>query len=204
MQRVGQQAVKLGLETLDMTRIHAATLAELKIADSPIDVLKRAEVFFTATIAAIERTHLAAFKADGRLNQLKKKLGRRTLALDASNRSLARGIKVRKSLEKTLEKSGRRSKQLLKESLALQKHLRALTHGILAAQENKRKKIGSDLQDEIAQTLLGINVRLLTLRKEVATNVKDFKKDIASTRRLVDSSLKSIKRFAREFGKHHE
>jgi len=79
-----------------------------------------------------------------------------------------------------------------------------LTHQILTAQEDKRKKISRDLQDEIAQTLLGINVRLLTLKKEAALNAEGFKKDIASTQRLVDKSVKTIKRFAREFGKHHE
>ena len=54
----------------------------------------------------------------------------------------------------------------MKESWRLQKHLRHLTHQILSAQEEKRKKISRELQDEIAQTLLGINVRLLTLKKE--------------------------------------
>ena len=64
--------------------------------------------------------------------------------------------------------------------------------------------MSSDLQDEIAQTLLGINVRLLTLRKEAAANASGFKKEITSTQRLVDKAGKSIKRFAREIGKHHE
>ena len=79
-----------------------------------------------------------------------------------------------------------------------------LTHRILSAQEDKRKKISHDLQDEIAQTLLGINVRLLTLKKAAGRNAKGLKKEIASTQRLVDKSVKTIERFAREFGNHHE
>jgi signal transduction histidine kinase len=86
----------------------------------------------------------------------------------------------------------------LEESRRLQAHLQHLTHQILSAQEDKRKKISHDLQDEIAQTLLGINVRLLTLKKEAALNTEGFKKEIASTQRLVDKSVRSIKRFARE------
>jgi signal transduction histidine kinase len=74
----------------------------------------------------------------------------------------------------------------------------------MKAHEDNRKRISRDLQDEIAQTLLGVNVRLLTLRKEAALNAKGFKKDISNTQRLVDKSVKSIKRFAREFGKHRE
>ena len=88
----------------------------------------------------------------------------------------------------------------MKESRRLQKHLRHLTHQILSAQEDKRKKISRELQDEIAQTLLGINVRLLTLKKEAAINASGLKKEIASTQRLVEKSVKTMKRFAREFG----
>ena len=76
-------------------------------------------------------------------------------------------------------------KALLEESLALQEHLRHLTHRILSAQEAERKKISRDLQDEIAQTLLGINVRLLTLKKAAKGNTANLKKEIANTQRLV-------------------
>ena len=138
------------------------------------------------------------------MSQLNKTLGRRTVDLAASNRSLKQGIVRRKTVEQALKKSGEHYKKLLKESRRLQKHLRHLTHQILSAQEDKRKKISHDLQDEIAQTLLGINVRLLTLKKEATVNTEGLKKEIASTQRLVDKSVKTIKRFAREFGNHHE
>jgi signal transduction histidine kinase len=92
----------------------------------------------------------------------------------------------------------------LEESQRLQKHLQHLTHQVLSAHEGKRKKISHDLQDEIAQTLLGINVRLLTLKQKAAVNAVGLEKEIASTRRLVDKSMKSIKRFARDVAKSHE
>ena len=79
-----------------------------------------------------------------------------------------------------------------------------VTCRILASQEDKRKKMSRNLQDEIAQALLGINVRLLTLKKEAASKARSFKQSIARTQRLVDRSVKTIKRFAREFGKHYE
>ena len=116
---------------------------------------------------------------------------------------MKQGIVQRKTVEQALKKSGEHYRKLLEESLRLQKHLQRLTHRILSAQEDKRKKISHDLQDEIAQTLLGINVRLLTLKKAAAVNASGLKKEIASTQRLVDKSVKSINRFAREFGIHH-
>jgi len=201
---LGLQAVKLGLETLDVAKIHEATLATLEASSSRDGIIKRAEIFFTEAVTPIEKTHHAARKASADLSQVNKALDRRALDLAASNRSLKQSIARRKTAEEALKKREQRSKKLLEESRRLQKHLQHLTHQILAAQENKRRKISHDLQDEIAQTLLGINVRMLTLKREAAAGTERFKKDIASTQRLVDKSRKSIKRFAREFGKHHE
>jgi signal transduction histidine kinase len=201
---LGRQAVAIGLETLDLAGIHAEALAALEASSSRDGIIERAECFFTEAITPIEETHRAALKANVRLTQLKKRLGRRTMDLAASNQSLRQGIAQRKTVEEALKERGEHSKKLLKESLALQNHLQHLTHQILSAQEDKRKEIGRELQDEIAQTLLGINVRLLTLKKEAAVNAYGLQKEIASTQRLVDMSVKSIDQFAREFGKHHE
>jgi len=201
---LGRQAVAIGLETLDLARIHAEALATIEGSSSRDGIIERAEIFFTEAITPIEETHRAALKANVRLSQLKKRLSRRTMDLAASNRSLKQGIAQRKTVEEALKKRGEHSNKLLKESLALQNHLQHLTHQLLSTQEDKRKEISRELQDEIAQTLLGINVRLLTLKNEAVVNAKGLQKEIVSTQRLVDMSVKSIDRFAREFGKHHE
>jgi len=200
---LGRQAAALNLETLDVVRIHEGALAALEASSSRDGVIERAEIFFTEAITPIEETHRAALKANVRLSRLRQTLGRRTVNLAASNRSLEQRIVRRKTVEQALKKSREHSRKLLKESRRLQKHLQRLTHQILSAQEDKRKRISRDLHDEIAQTLLGINVRLLTLKKEAAINAHGLKKEIASTQRVVDKSVKSIKWFAREFGIHH-
>ena len=199
----GCQAVALGLETLDVARIHEGALATLETAGSRDGLIKQATLFFTEAVTPIEETHRAALKANVRLRQLRQKLDRRTLDLAASNRSLKQGILQRQTAQRALMKSGEHSRKLLKESHDLQAHLQHLTRQILSAQEDKRKQISRDLHDEIAQTLLGINVRLLTLKKEAEVNAHGLKKEIASTRRLVNKSVKSINRFAREFGMHN-
>ena len=200
---LGRQAAALNLETLDVARIHDEALATLEVSSSRNGFIKRAEIFFAEAITPIEETHHAALKANVRLSRLNQTLGRRTVDLAASHRSLKQDIVQRKTVEQALKKSGEHSRKLLKESRRLQKHLQRLTHQIMSAQEDKRKKISRELHDEIAQTLLGINVRLLTLKKEAAVNAHGLKKEIVSTQRLVDNSVKSIKRFAREFGIHH-
>jgi signal transduction histidine kinase len=201
--RLGRQAAVLDLETLDVARIHEGALATLAASRGRNALLKRAEIFFAETITPIEETHRAALKANLRMRQLRQTLGRRTVDLAASKRCLKRGIIRRQTVQQALKKSGKHSRKLLKESRRLRQHLQGLTHQILSAQEDKRKKISRDLHDEIAQTLLGISVRLLTLKKEAAVNAQGLKKEIASTQRVVDKSVKSIKRFACEFEIHH-
>ena len=82
----------------------------------------------------------------------------------------------------------------------MQKRLRHLTHQVMAAQEDERKKISQELQDEIAQTLLGINVRLLSLKQEARNNTTGFKNTIAHTQRLVAKSALSVRQVGRKIG----
>jgi signal transduction histidine kinase len=207
-QRLGRGAMADGLETLDLARIHEIALARLVLPgySSAIrkSMLKRAEIFFVEAIAPIETTHRASQEADAHLKVLVRTLDRRTVDLAVSGRHLKRGIVRRKAAQHALQKRGKRSVKLLEESRHLQEHLRHLAHQILLAQENKRTKISRELHDEVAQTLLGINVRLLTLKQEAAVNSKGLKKEIANTQRLVEKSMKTMGRFSREFGIHHE
>ena len=124
--------------------------------------------------------------------------------LVASNRSLKQGIAQRKIAEEALKQSQKHYAALLEESLAMQTHLRRLTHQILTAQEAERKKISHELRDEIAQTLLGVKVRLVTLRRAAKGGTASFKKEIANTQRLVRESVQSINQFARELDIHQQ
>ncbi len=199
--RLGRQAVALGVETLELARMHERALTALDLSKSNNGQMRQAESFFTEAITPIVETHRAARQSQTDLNRLKTMLGRRTLELAATNRQLQRGIVRRKSVELALKKSGVHYVRLLKDSLQLQAGLRQLTHQVLAAQEDERKKISLELQDEVAQTLLGINVRLLSLKQESQVNTRGLKSEIASTQRLVAKSARSVRRVAREFGK---
>jgi signal transduction histidine kinase len=207
-QRLGRRAVVIGLETLDIARMHEQALAALV---SPRDasavrkrIIKRAKSFFNEAITPIEQTHRAAKKAIVRLGHLNRTLDRRTIDLTASGNNLKKEIALRKHAQESLKKSGQHHTRVLKESHRLQKHLRHLTHRILSAQEEKRTRISRELHDEIAQTLLGINVRLLALKQESVVNAKGLKKEIANTQRLVEKSVKLVARFACDFGIDHE
>ena len=197
---LGRRAVVLGLETLELARIHERAVTTLELSASKNGFLPQAEIFFAEALTPIVETHRAARQSKIQLNRLNETLVRRTVELAATNRLLQRGIVRRKRVEAALKTSGEHYTRLLKDSLQLQEGLRQLTHQVLAAQENERKKISRELQDEIAQTLLGINVRLLTLKQEARSNTKGLKNEIASTQQLVLKSAKSVRRVARQFG----
>lgn len=206
--RLGRETLSLGLETLDLARIHKAAMTALvPQSDSPADrdrKVERAGIFFSEAIIPIEKTHRASMVSAARLNRKTQALARRTAQLAAANHHLRQGIVRRKAAEEALVVREQHYATLLKESHQLQKHLQHLTHQILSAQEDERKKISNDLRNEIAQTLLGINIRLLTLRKGATTRNKSLAKEIASTQGVVKKSVKTINRFAGEFVIQHE
>ena len=127
-----------------------------------------------------------------------KTLARRGAQLTADNHHLQQGITASKTAAAALKKSGRDGAKLLRESQQLQKHLRHLTHQLLTAQEAERKKLSHELHDEVAQSLLGIHVRLLSLKKAAKGGMANLRKEIASTQRVVRESVQSINSFAYE------
>jgi len=197
---LGRRAVALGLKTLELAWIHEDALVTLELSNIKNGFTKLAGIFFAEANTPIEETHRAARQDKARLSRLKETLDQRTEELAVSNRQLQRGVLRRKAMEDAFERTGRHHNKCLEESLQLQKRLRLLTHRVLASQEDDRKSISRELQDEIAQTLLGINVRLLSLKQEARLNTKGLKNEISSTRRLVVKSAKTVRRVAREFG----
>src|SRR5271169_6159963 len=57
---LGREAVALGLETLDLARIHEQALASLELSNTKNGFTKLAGIFFTEVNTLIEETHHAA------------------------------------------------------------------------------------------------------------------------------------------------
>ncbi|HTD65157.1 MAG TPA: sensor histidine kinase [Candidatus Limnocylindria bacterium] len=198
---LGRAAVSMGLETLDVARIHEHALLEVVSSYSPgarNGVFRRAGFFFAETITPIEKTHRTAREANDRLSRLNESLRQRAVALAASNRQLKKEIIQRQAVEEALRKSERHYSELLQQSREMQEQLRHLSHQLLSAQEEERKTISRELHDEIAQTLTGINVQLGSLKTAAAHDIKDLQTKITNTQRLVEKSVKIVHKFARE------
>ena len=155
---LGHQAVVLGLETLDLSRIHEQALATLKLSNIKNAFTRLARIFFTEANIPIEKTHRAARQSNVDLRRMKETLGQCKEELATSKLQLQRGGVRHKVMEQDFAKNGKCHDKCLEESLELQKCLKQLTHRVLAAQEDERKKISLKLQDEIAQTLSLIHI----------------------------------------------
>jgi signal transduction histidine kinase len=198
---LGRRAVSLGLETLDLAGMHEQAMLKLKSTGLTPVKIRRARVFFIEAITPIVETHRAARESQLTLNRLNEMLLHCTHELATAKRRLKQGVGRRQKMEAALEKAGTGHAKLLRESRQLQEGLRRLTHQLLVTQEEEREKISHELQDEIAQTLLGINVRLVSLKQESKNNSKGLKGEIISTQRLVARSVKSVRMVATRLGK---
>lgn len=204
----GRRAVALGLEPLDLARYHKQALVSLAqprlAARARLATEALATRFFAETIVPLEDTHRAARRSASRVQQLTKALRQRTVQSATAERLLEHGIIQRRTAEAALKKSTTMRSRLMKESGRLQRSLRNQTRAILSAQETKRRRASLQLRDEIAQTLLAISLRLLTLRTSAKVSTENLAREIAETQRLVQQSVRTIQRLAHEFGTHHE
>lgn len=196
--RLGRQAVGLGLETLELARIHERAFATLASIKSQPGLTLRAEIFFNEAITPIVAMQEAARQSQVHLRRLEATLDRRTEELAVARRQRQRGEGQRQFLADNRARERKHYARCLVESLQLQNRLRQLTHQALTDRETDRTKISHDLQDEIAQTLLGINVRLLALKQHAGCSTQNLKKEITSAQRLVLESAESVRQFARE------
>ena len=167
-------------------------------------IIERAKRFFAETIVPVERTHRAAIQDGVRVRQLTQTLHRRTVESSASTRHLRQSVTRRQAAEATLRKSSERRAGLLCEAKLLQHRLQHQMRQILSAQEEERQKSSHQLRDEIGQTLLAINLRLLALKTSAQANTKSLEKEVAETQRLVQHSVKMMHRLTHELGVHNE
>jgi PAS domain S-box-containing protein len=117
---------------------------------------------------------------------------RRNEMLAASNRKLEQEIVRRRTVEQALKQSARHERQLLQQTRQLHEQQRHLSHRVLLAQEEERKRISRELHDVIAQTLTGINVHLAGLKITALRNPNGLAPDIDRAQRLVESSVRIV------------
>jgi len=200
--RLGRAATTSGFNAVDLARMHEQSMAalalSLNVAHTRHDLIRRAGRFLAEALVPMEKLHRTTHAAFLQLQRRAAILHEHRAALTKGNRQLAREVRRRQAGEEAVRKGKAHYHQLLVESQAMQKKLRHMARQILSAQEDERRAISRELHDEVAQTLMAINVELATLGHAGSLNARALAANIARTQRLVEKSMNAVHQFARE------
>jgi signal transduction histidine kinase len=199
---LGRDALASGYGTLDLARIHDEALVALAstsaAAKARHHLLRRAGKFFTEALVPLEKGHRATRESLDQQRQRAETFRLHAAALAKGNRQLRREVVRRKAGEEAVRRGKEQIQGMLIEAQLTQKKLRHVTRQVLVAHENERRQISRELHDDVAQTLVGINVELATLGAAGALNPRTLRARIARTQRLVEKSVNAVHQFARE------
>ena len=190
---IGRQVVALGFENILRRPLGAVTTGPASRART-----SRAEAVFEEAAEKMMERQSAVGSVPPQLIRLKKMLAGRTAELAESTIKLQCAIKRRLIAEESLRTSTHHFRSLMRNSERKSKKLRHLAHQSLAAHEHKRHTLSHDLQDDVAQTLLGIQVQLILLRTKWGIDQQGITQNIALTLQLVAQSSKSVRMVMRK------
>ncbi|MDA3873553.1 MAG: histidine kinase [Kiritimatiellae bacterium] len=113
-----------------------------------------------------------------------------------SNRKLKGEILHRKEVEATLETAQGRLDQSLEKSERQRKRLRTLTHALLNAQEEERKRISRELHDGIVQALVVIQYEFELLSQGAEDRFPGLHDQISRSQDILERSIDLVHDFA--------
>jgi signal transduction histidine kinase len=201
--RLGVRACALGIETLVLAHIHEAALARVAPptgtgARTRRSQAARAAGFFAEAMAPIEATHRCALDAAAERLRLGRTIARAEVDLATANRRLGLETGRRKGAVAALSESDGRHRDLRRKSAALEEELRLLSRSLLSSHEEERRRISRELHDALGQTISAINVGLASLKAAAVVDSKGFRGSVSRTQRLVQKSMRTVHRFARD------
>lgn len=170
--KMGKQALVIGLNAMDLARIHDQAMGRLESIESEdkgMGPLSSAAFFYVEVLALLEK------------------------ARDAEQ---ARARQAERKLERQLRQEIKRGNKLLVESQSQHEQVKRLTHQFFRALEKERAEISRDLHDEVSQILAGINVRLAALKEVAQIDQRDIGKRIDETQELVEQSVLAVHSYA--------
>jgi len=193
-----------GFKTHNLAALHEKILISQILPACPrknrTKLLQKAAAFFSMALvpATDENTHATPRSPASRFHLSLSALSQHSLQLASQNEDMRMDIDRLTVKAATLRKRERHFAESLRESDLLKEQLRRLSRRIFVVQEEERKKISRELHDVIAQALVGINIRLNSLKREASLDTKGLHRNISITQRLVQESATIVHDFARE------
>lgn len=193
---LGRRALENGLGVLDLVRLHEDALSRPGAPDVVRDA-KAITLFLMEALGPFEVAHRAFRDTCERLRGVNAVLEQRNRELASTNDQLKREVRERKQAETALRESREHYIKLFNEARAMEENLRQLSNKVISAQEEERKLVSRELQDEIGQVLTAANVAVALLRKH-ATNDAELRRKVDEAQQLLEESMEMVNRFARE------
>jgi signal transduction histidine kinase len=199
-QDLGRLALKQGLETLELARLHEEAVLSLSMPPATQAAKKHSilqcRAFFAEAMTPIENNRPDARAAREHLKVMVETLTLRTQELAASNDELKHEIQQQRTVEDSLRHRELSTRDMLKTSQHVQEELRLLARRLLSAQKLERLHISRKLHEVVAQSLSGIQTRLAALKLKTASQAKNCHQKIATSQRLIVKSVDIVHRFA--------
>jgi signal transduction histidine kinase len=198
---IGVKLQASGSNPKDLAIIHQEALMAHAVLDYTVAKRDRfidlSGRFYAAAIAPMVESANLRLESSISRGRLLKMLGSRTVELAVSNVGRILDSTHRNLVVVALRKNQEHSDRLLIQANQLREHSKRLSQRLVCAQEDERKKISHELHDVIAQTLMGINIHLATLKKEAFNNTQGLGENITRTQQLVIKSVDIVHQFAR-------
>jgi len=186
---LGCKANADGLGVFDMARLHQHALVDFFLrraspAETNTQAIRSTETFFLEALSPFEAAHRGFREANLKLHRVNETLEHRNVELARTNQELELEVNERKRTEKALRES--------------EENLRSLSNEVLHVQEEERTRISRELHDEVGQALTAINMNLAVLKRNGQPDPLGVKKRIADTQSLLEQTMETVHRFARE------
>ena len=168
-------------------------------ASIELRVLKKGGTPFSADITAQKKTSgpdCRMMLTDLTRRKEAEKAEKRLKTATRSNRKLQKEVLHRLEVEATLETAREKLSESLEKSKEQRKELRNLSHALIHAQEDERRRISRELHDGIVQALVAIQYEFELLAQSEKVRSPQYQDQIARTQEILEGSIDLVHGFA--------
>jgi hypothetical protein len=189
--QLGREAAAEGVSMEDLARIHSSAMDRLSPRVSARNS-ERASRFFSAAIEPLVFLHRTSLRYRVEMARLGTALSKKSVQLASSRLMFHKGVARNRVLTDQLRETRIRHAGVEAETRRVHDELRKLTQRMLKAQERQGQANGARLRNDIAQSMIGINLWLRDLRTEARRNSEKLSSGLSKVRMDVSAAATKV------------